>query len=58
MKKPNEGDYIEHDAVWSESPVRGTVDLVLSAQFRYVGEDGYIHYCLFKEPYRILEAAS
>ena len=48
MKKPSEGDRIIH----SECQRSGTVDLVLSAQFVYISDDGNRHYCMFKEDWK------
>tara|TARA_R110002020_G_scaffold340344_2_gene555253 strand:- start:686 stop:850 length:165 start_codon:yes stop_codon:yes gene_type:complete len=54
MKKPSVGDRIEHTNLYG-NPVKGTVDMLLSAQFVYITDDGHRHYCLFREPWKLLK---
>lgn len=51
MKKPSVGDRIEHTNLYG-NPVKGTVDMLLSAQFVYITDDGHRHYCMFKEDWK------
>ena len=54
MKKPSVGDKIECTNIYGD-PIKGKVDMLLSAQFVYVTDDGHRRYCLFREPWKLLK---
>jgi len=54
MKKPSIGDRIEHSNAYGDV-AKGTVDMLLSAQFVYKTDDGRRRYCLFRETWKPLK---
>ena len=55
MKRPKVGDRIRHEQIELDRTVEGVVTCVLSAQFMYKTDLGYLQYCLFKEDWEIVE---
>ena len=51
MKSPKEGDRIIHTDSYNEVH-HGTVDLILSAQFVYISDNGSRKFCMFKENWK------
>jgi hypothetical protein len=51
MKAPNKGDRIIHTDGYNNVH-RGTVDLILSAQFVYISDNGSRKFCMFREDWK------
>jgi hypothetical protein len=55
VKRPEVGDRIRHDTPHLDLVREGVVDLLLSAQFVYVTDEGVREMCLFTEIWEVID---